>query len=68
VLCDCLGYQHVNTLLTNSRKVLIMPTETMTLVEAAIATLKTDIGTIGGAMFLVTLVIVAFAMFRRSAR
>lgn len=45
-----------------------MPAETMTLVEAAIATLKTDIGTIGGAMFLVTLVIVAFAMFRRSAR
>lgn len=45
-----------------------MPAETMTLVEAAIATLKTDIGTIGGSMFLVTLVIVAFAMFRRSAR
>ena len=40
----------------------------MTLVEGAIATLKTDIGTIGGAMFLVTLVVVAFAYFRRSAR
>ncbi|NMY53444.1 major capsid protein [Pseudomonas sp. WS 5011] len=45
-----------------------MPTETMTLVEGAISALKTDIGTIGGAMFLVTLVVVAFAYFRRSAR
>lgn len=45
-----------------------MDTATMTLVEGAIATLKTDIGTIGGAMFLVTLVVVAFAYFRRSAR
>lgn len=45
-----------------------MPTETMTAVEGAITALKADVGTIGSAMFLVTLVIVAFAMFRRSAR
>lgn len=45
-----------------------MDAANMTAVEAAIAALKIDVGTIGGAMFLVTLVIVAFAMFRRSAR
>lgn len=45
-----------------------MDTANMTLVETAIAALKTDVGTIGGAMFLVTLVVVAFAYFRRSAR
>lgn len=45
-----------------------MDAANMTAVEAAIDALKVDVGTIGGAMFLVTLVIVAFAMFRRSAR
>lgn len=37
-------------------------------VTAAIASLNTDVVTIGSAMFLITLAIVAFAMFRRSAR
>lgn len=37
-------------------------------VTEAIAALKTDVITIGGAMFIVTLAIVAFAMFRRTAR
>lgn len=45
-----------------------MDTANMTLVETAIAALKVDVGTIGGAMFLVTLVVVAFAYFRRSAK
>ena len=39
-----------------------------TAIEAGITALKADITTIGGAMFLVTLVVVAFAYFRRSAR
>jgi|AZIJ01.1.fsa_nt_gi hypothetical protein len=37
-------------------------------VTDAIAALKTDVTTIGGAMFLVVLVVVAFAYFKRSAR
>lgn len=45
-----------------------MDATNMGIVEAAIESLKTDVGTIGGAMFLVTLVVVAFAYFRRSAR
>lgn len=39
----------------------------VTVVEAAIETLKGDVTTIGSAMFLVVLVVVAFRYFRRSA-
>jgi len=37
-------------------------------VLTAITALKTDVQTIGGAMFVVVLVVVAFAYFRRSAK
>lgn len=37
-------------------------------VITAITNLQSDVRTIGGAMFVVTLVIVAFSMFRRTAR
>ena len=40
----------------------------LTTVTTAINALKGDVSTIGGAMFVVTLVVVAFAYFRRSAR
>ena len=39
----------------------------VSIVEAAIETLKGDVTTIGSAMFLVILVVVAFKYFRRSA-
>jgi hypothetical protein len=42
----------------------MIPAEVLT----AITALKTDVQTIGGAMFVVVLVVVAFAYFRRSAR
>jgi len=42
----------------------LMPAAVMTAIEA----LRTDVQTVGGAMFMVVLVVVAFAYFRRSAR
>lgn len=42
----------------------MIPADVLTAINA----LKTDVQTIGGAMFVVVLVVVAFAYFRRSAR
>jgi len=42
----------------------MIPADVLTAIDA----LKTDVQTIGGAMFVVVLVVVAFAYFRRSAR